>query len=741
MLETMNEFEVDLDHQIHIYYEPIISDSSEESQYYGSVINSEGLVETKQNERTHEEHYGKPNQFDFYAYEIKQVPSNGREYRIPFPVKQPEKSYNNPPYSYLTNDDLYNGINKIIETLPYIHDTQQAGTYSRISGIPIDYHQSNVQSNYDTHATGTYNHPSNVPSNYDYYGAGTFNQHNDVPTKYDTHNAGAHNQHVNVPSNYDSNSAGTYNHPNHNPSQYDIHGTGAYNQHIKSPINYDTSGAGNFKPSYHIPITQHHNAPVGYNQVSNTQEHSKENVNYGHHKQVIVPPTLLPNVLPYVPPFAPPYVQPYVPPYEQPNVLPSILSHEPTTAPPTLPPRVDSNVNPTVPPTLPHYLPLTVLPSIPSTEPQIFPPSELTEKNPSIVVKPYLHQKITIRYNYPDETTEQYNLQKKIDTETSNYEYSGNNPNQVFTTIAPQTNYLFGSEQLSLNRYQHTIYHQPIDPPERSYFRESIVDEYNQRKPMGFYDHSLSEDIKHDNHPLRDKSDSLSHNKESTSNEDGNPADSSEFLEHDPIINDSKQLVVEDEKKLNPSTQTAVKYDQNFNHSTQSTDEDEQNMNSFTQSIFKDKQMTKSIIGDEDSHMSKRIVDVEEMLTHSTQHPTENETKSNHPTQPIVDDNKKISNHAQSIVEDEERLNTTLIVEDDQNTNHSRQSSVEAELLEPIGNNTRKDNSKVRIVGGKLCEPAAWPWMVAIYKDGVFTCGGVLISDSWALSAAHCFDK
>lgn len=46
-----------------------------------------------------------------------------------------------------------------------------------------------------------------------------------------------------------------------------------------------------------------------------------------------------------------------------------------------------------------------------------------------------------------------------------------------------------------------------------------------------------------------------------------------------------------------------------------------------------------------------------------------------------------------------------------------------------------------RVVGGKACQPAAWPWVVSIYKNGAFHCGGVLISDSWLITAAHCVDK
>lgn len=45
-----------------------------------------------------------------------------------------------------------------------------------------------------------------------------------------------------------------------------------------------------------------------------------------------------------------------------------------------------------------------------------------------------------------------------------------------------------------------------------------------------------------------------------------------------------------------------------------------------------------------------------------------------------------------------------------------------------------------RVVGGKPCQPTSWPWVVAIYRNGAFHCGGVLMSENWILTAAHCID-
>jgi hypothetical protein len=45
-----------------------------------------------------------------------------------------------------------------------------------------------------------------------------------------------------------------------------------------------------------------------------------------------------------------------------------------------------------------------------------------------------------------------------------------------------------------------------------------------------------------------------------------------------------------------------------------------------------------------------------------------------------------------------------------------------------------------RVVGGQASQPAAWPWVVALYRDGYFHCGGVLLDESWVMTAAHCVD-
>lgn len=46
-----------------------------------------------------------------------------------------------------------------------------------------------------------------------------------------------------------------------------------------------------------------------------------------------------------------------------------------------------------------------------------------------------------------------------------------------------------------------------------------------------------------------------------------------------------------------------------------------------------------------------------------------------------------------------------------------------------------------RVVGGRESEPKAWPWAIAVYKDGSFLCGGVILNERWVLTAAHCMEQ
>jgi len=48
--------------------------------------------------------------------------------------------------------------------------------------------------------------------------------------------------------------------------------------------------------------------------------------------------------------------------------------------------------------------------------------------------------------------------------------------------------------------------------------------------------------------------------------------------------------------------------------------------------------------------------------------------------------------------------------------------------------------AKERIVGGEEAQPNQWPWIVALFIDDAWFCGGSLINENYVLTAAHCVD-
>lgn len=49
-----------------------------------------------------------------------------------------------------------------------------------------------------------------------------------------------------------------------------------------------------------------------------------------------------------------------------------------------------------------------------------------------------------------------------------------------------------------------------------------------------------------------------------------------------------------------------------------------------------------------------------------------------------------------------------------------------------------RSHDSSRIVGGSAANPNQFPYQVALFRSGSFTCGGSLVGSKWVLSAAHC---
>ena len=55
--------------------------------------------------------------------------------------------------------------------------------------------------------------------------------------------------------------------------------------------------------------------------------------------------------------------------------------------------------------------------------------------------------------------------------------------------------------------------------------------------------------------------------------------------------------------------------------------------------------------------------------------------------------------------------------------------------------NDGHDPREERIVGGFEAEEHEWPWIVALFIDDMWFCGGALITDDFVLTAAHCAEE
>ncbi|XP_059842838.1 serine protease 56 [Hypanus sabinus] len=72
----------------------------------------------------------------------------------------------------------------------------------------------------------------------------------------------------------------------------------------------------------------------------------------------------------------------------------------------------------------------------------------------------------------------------------------------------------------------------------------------------------------------------------------------------------------------------------------------------------------------------------------------------------------------------------------------SQNSQLVSETKPICGRRAPTSNDTVamgKIVGGNVAAPGSWPWLVLLELSGNVMCGGVLVKESWVITAAHCF--
>lgn len=58
-----------------------------------------------------------------------------------------------------------------------------------------------------------------------------------------------------------------------------------------------------------------------------------------------------------------------------------------------------------------------------------------------------------------------------------------------------------------------------------------------------------------------------------------------------------------------------------------------------------------------------------------------------------------------------------------------------------MGVTPRSKRADDRVVGGTDVDPLTWPFIIGMYRDGHFHCGGIIHSELWVITAAHCVAK
>lgn len=69
------------------------------------------------------------------------------------------------------------------------------------------------------------------------------------------------------------------------------------------------------------------------------------------------------------------------------------------------------------------------------------------------------------------------------------------------------------------------------------------------------------------------------------------------------------------------------------------------------------------------------------------------------------------------------------------------QEIIQEMRLEITKDLTLNTSGDYRFISHSPSKSTAWPWIVTIYRNGVFHCSGVILNEFWIITAAHCTEK
>uniref|UniRef100_A0A7M5VC52 ShKT domain-containing protein n=1 Tax=Clytia hemisphaerica TaxID=252671 RepID=A0A7M5VC52_9CNID len=84
------------------------------------------------------------------------------------------------------------------------------------------------------------------------------------------------------------------------------------------------------------------------------------------------------------------------------------------------------------------------------------------------------------------------------------------------------------------------------------------------------------------------------------------------------------------------------------------------------------------------------------------------------------------------------KTTTTTPLPTTTSSTESPKTTYQPPTLNPLDKCQLPDVAVSRIISGRDAKPGQFPWQVAMYVNGHFSCGGSILKPDWLITAAHC---